>query len=362
MPLHIVRNDITLMQCDAIVNPTNTMLYATGGTDARIHEAAGPELDAACEALGSCAVGEAKCTPGYRLPVRYIFHTVGPMWVDGTHGEPEQLAACYRACLALAGEYHCASVAFPIISAGTFGFPKDLALEIANRELSRYLLQHDLEVYLVIYDREIFRIGQRLFSDIRSYLDGHYEESVQTNAGYFQRPPAPMMSQSFKEAGAAPAAARPRRKPRLAKPDAAPAPSMSIAPDAAFGAFICEDSLEDRLAHLDESFSQMLLRLIDERGMKDSECYKRANIDRKLFSKIRNDLHYNPKKTTALAFAIALELSMDETRDLLQKAGYALSPASKFDVIIEYFIQSRNYNIFEINETLFYFDQALLGA
>ena len=362
MPLRIVRNDIALMECDAIVNPTNTQLFATGSTDARIHDAAGPEMDDACAALGGCSVGEAKCTPGFRLPCRYVFHTVGPMWMDGTQHEPELLASCYRACLRLAEEYSCASVAFPIISAGTFQFPKDLALEIATRELSRYLLHHDLTVYLVVYNYELFQISKRLFSDVESFIGEHYTPVVHGFPAMSYENAMNLPPPASAYGAQRPAGRRRARKPQPFAEQSAVRPSPAEAEERPMVSFSMAGGLEERLAHLDESFTQMLLRKIDERGIKDSDCYKRANVDRKLFSKIRNDPFYRPKKTTVLAFAIALEMPMEETRDFLRKAGYALSNSNKFDVIIEYFIQNRNYNIFEINETLFYFDQSLLGA
>lgn len=351
MPMRIVRNDITVMPCDAIVNPTDPVFSGFGGTDAAVHRAAGAELDAACRALGGCAVGEAKRTPGYQLPCRHVFHTVGPVWINGKQREAELLADCYRACLSLAEEYGCESIAIPIISAGTFGFPKDLALQIAVREISAHLLAHDRVVYLVVYNRELFQISSRLFDSVQAFIDDHYvqthlsENDFAANLSY-----SIGMPQTRPPTGKRPSAVKPR------PPQQAPASAGFEKREEHASA-----DLESLLENLDESFSQMLLRKIDERGIKDSDCYKRANVDRKLFSKIRNDVHYKPRKTTAIAFAIALELSMSETQDLLRKAGYTLSRSNKFDVIVEYFIRHRNYDIFEINETLYAFDQVLLG-
>lgn len=328
MPFMIVRNDITKMQCDAIVNAANTRLASGGGVCGAIHAAAGPELEAACAALGGCATGKAKITPGYRLPARYVIHAVGPRWIDGSHGEPELLASCYRDALALAKAYSCESVAFPLISAGIFGYPRDQALQVAVSEVSAFLMHHEMRVYLVVYDRQSFQISARLQQDVAEYIDEQY-----VAAHFIPR----------------------ERNVELSMP--MPAAYGVAAPSA--GAPV---SLEEMLRQTDESFSQMLLRKIDEKGMTDAQCYKKANIDRKLFSKIRGDIHYRPSKATALAFAVALELSLEETRELLERAGFALSHASKFDIIIEYFIRTKNYNIFEINETLFAFDQNLLGT
>lgn len=336
MPIQIVRNDITKMKCDAIVNAANSSLLGGGGVDGAIHRAAGPRLLADCRKLGGCPVGEAKLTKGYGLPGKYVIHTVGPVWQGGSHGEKELLVSCYRRSLEIAAEHRFESVAFPLISSGAYGYPKDQALKVAMDTIRDFLMEHELFVYLVIFDRASCTIGEKLFADIRSYIDDRYaalhsddrrSRNLSEEMGRMSAPSAPM-------AGAA-------------KPMSSP---------------FREAGLSDALKQLDESFSQMLLRKIDEKGMTDAQCYKRANIDRKLFSKIRGNVHYKPKKTTALAFAISLELSLEETRELLMKAGFALSHSSEFDIIIEYFIRHGNYNVFEINEALFAFDQSLLGA
>lgn len=338
MPLQMIRNDITRVPCDAIVNAANRSLRGGGGVDGAIHQAAGPGLDEECRTLGGCRVGEAKITKGYNLPCKYIIHTVGPRWFGGHFGEPKQLAACYQASLKLAKEYGCRSVAFPLISSGAFGFPKEQALQIAVSEISRFLLENDMQVYIVVYDHDGFRISKKLLHEITEYIDEHYvEEHPFTRKANVHA----WDDACYEESDACPTC---------------PAPS------AVFGDAQPSQSLEDLISTMDESFSQMLLRKIDEKGISDAACYKKANIDRKLFSKIRGDVHYKPSKATVLAFAIALELPLDEARDMLMKAGFALSHSSKFDIIIEYFIRNGNYNIFEINEALFAFDQPLLGA
>lgn len=331
MPLQIVRNDITKMRVDAIVNAANETLLGGSGVDGAIHQASGPELLAECRTLHGCKTGQAKITKGYRLPAKFVIHTVGPVWEGGSYGERDLLVSAYRSSLELALEHRCETVAFPLISSGVFGYPKDQALKVAVDTIGDFLLLHDMTVYLVIFDKAAYTISGKLFSDIAAYIDDRYVDE-HTNSDEERR----------------------RRQFRVLA--SAPMLEAEAAPAAVSG------SLDEALELLDESFSQMLLRKIDEAGLTDAECYKRANVDRRLFSKIRSDIHYKPSKPTAMAFAVALELPLEDAREMLQKAGFAFSHASKFDIIVEYFIAHRNYNIFEINEALFAFDQSLLGG
>ena len=251
------------------------------------------------------------------------------MWNGGKCGEREQLASCYRTSLVLAKEHGCETVAFPLISSGVFGYPKDQALRVAVDTISEFLAENDMTVYIVIFDRAAYQIGNKLFADIAAYIDDHYVDAHTDS--------------------------RRERMRRMGVVENRMLTAYEDAPMAVGG-------LDEALAHLDAGFSETLLGLIDRSGKKDAEVYKKANVDRKLFSKICNNPNYKPSKPTAVAFAIALELNLRETRDLIARAGYALSPSSKFDVIIEYFIMQRNYDIFKINEALFAFDQSLLGA
>ncbi len=374
MPFQIVRNDITRMRVDAIVNPTDRTLSGGGGLDGSIHRAAGPGLDKACRKLGGCELGEARLTRGYNLPCRYVIHTVGPVWRGGDAGEEAALRRCYKNSLALAADKRCASVALPLISSGTFGFPKDKALRISSEEIASFLDSHEITVYLVVFGQESVALGHELFEDIREYIDDHYSDAAEAmyRRGNRRRedttgmPVGSASSSSFYE----PKELRAETSVDYYVASPMPAQSMPQAPlpnakKKAISLFPPLDAtrvLKRRLDQMDESFQQSLLRLIDESGLSDVQCYKRANVDRKLFSKIRGDIHYRPRKTTALAFAIALELDIEETEELLRKAGYALSNSSKFDVIVRYFIECGRYDIFEINEALFYYDQALLGA
>lgn len=423
MPVQLVRNDITKIHCDAIVNAANSSLLGGGGVDGAIHRAAGRELLKECMTLGGCKTGQAKVTGGYKLPCRYVIHTVGPKWRGGNDGERQLLESCYRESLRLAEEKGCESVAFPLISSGICGYPKDQALRVAMDVISEFVMEHDMLVYLVMFDKASCQIGEKLFSDIQAYIDDHYvelhldenyemmreaqesqlfemedeepcvmepqkamwqedEEAWQalssgvreekTLASRFRWPrrrrdadeepfgaarSCPVKWQKDEEPIAMPFAEESVTVPNGENPIAmASAMEPTMMPYAA-----AAPSLEELVNQVDESFSQMLLRKIDEKEMTDAQCYKKANIDRKLFSKIRKDVHYKPSKTTAIAFAIALELPLEETKDMLMKAGFALSHSNKFDIIIEYFIQHKNYNIFEINEALFTFDQSLLG-
>ncbi len=336
MPLQIIRNDITKVHADAIVNAANSSLLGGGGVDGAIHRAAGPELLEECRALRGCEVGQAKITKGYNLPAKYIIHTVGPIWNGGMNNEEKLLSDCYRNSLELARENSFESIAFPLISSGAYGYPKDKALKTAISVIGEFLLAYDMTVFLVVYDKAAFVLSEKLFSSIEQYIDDKYIEVHYCARS--SRSELPMMRENAIE-----------DEPLL---------------DSKAYAFKKKRkrSLDDMVKNMDETFSQMLLRLIDEKGMTDAETYKKANIDRKLFSKIRNDIDYKPSKPTAIAFAIALKLNLDETRDLLMRAGFALSHSSKFDIIIEYFIEEGNYNIFEINEALFIFDQNLLGG
>lgn len=343
MPIRIVRNDITKIECDAIVNAANSSLLGGGGVDGAIHKAAGKGLLLECMKLGGCKVGQAKLTKAYKLPSKFVIHTVGPKWKGGQKGEKELLESCYRESLRIAIDNNCESVAFPLISSGVYGYPKDQALRVAVDVISSFLVEHDMLVYIVVFDKSAFQISEKLFADIASFIDDKYADTHFE----FNRTRSDAWGESTLLG-----------ETRILPDEdfvgmSAPCTQAVTAPKAI--------SLEDAVNQIDESFSQMLLRKIDEKGLTDAECYKKANVDRKLFSKIRSDVHYRPSKPTTIAFAVALELSLEETKDMLMKAGFALSRSNKFDIIIEYFISNNNYNVFEINEALFAFDQSLLG-
>ena len=345
MPFLMIRNDITKVAADAIVNPANRNLLQGSGTSRAIYHAAGEqELTAACETIGHCDLGKAVCTPAFGLPATYIFHAVCPAWHGGGFGEAEQLVGAYYAALELAAEYHCESVAFPLLSSGNYGCPKEQAFRIAVDTITQYVMEHDLTVYLVLYDRDSLAVSRKLFASVEEYIDDHYVAQNDESYGSGRR------RREWAE-----------RRWRLEE-EAAPMSDAVAAPPPPAAAPMAARSLESLMDNLGESFSTRLLRLIDERGLKDSTVYKQSNISRQHFSKIQCNRDYNPKKKTVLAFAVGLHLSEDETIDLLKSAGYAFSDGSKRDWIVRYCLEHKIYNINQVNTLLFEHDQEQLGA
>ncbi len=427
MSFNIVRNDITKVYADAIVNTANPKPVYAGGTDAAVYAAAGAEaLLKERQKIGDIAVGHAAVTPAFALNAKYIIHTVGPEWTGGDNGEREAVKSCYESSLKLAKELGCESIAFPLIATGVYGFPKDEALKIAVSVFSEYLLQEDMEITLVVFDRESFVLSDKVFSDVDEYIDDNYVcEALEDEYEADRREKdAPSVRQDIMEAPkAAFMASEDSSKGRInnlfgvlgrlgRKKESFPwsdegakteAPSEVLAEDKAPSALkeaerstapvadriresaarqkspseaYCGNampeaisgkpgkarSLDDLMANVSETWQESLFRLIDEKGYTDTEVYKRANVDRKLFSKIRSNADYQPKKITAVAFALALNLNLDETKDLIGRAGYALSPSSRFDLIIEYFIENGVYDTYTINLALFEHDQPLIGV
>ncbi len=350
MPFSIIQNDITKVRADAIVNTANRHPAFGRGTDEAIYSAAGREkLLAARKKIGEMKRGEAVVTEGFDLPAKYIIHTVGPRWQGGMRNEFDTLASCYRKSLQLAKVLQCESIAFPLISAGTHGFPKDKALKVALQEIRSFLQDNDMDVSLVVFDRRTFELSRDLAGKVDRFIDERLASrpkySLRVGGSFYKRP----------DKGDAPSNAAPYREEEdrvEAAKESAPVYDESPMPSV---------GLDEIMGEIGETFQQRLLKLIDEKGMTDTEVYKRANMDRKLFSKIRCNPVYRPKKKTALALAIALELDMNETTDLLARAEYAFSPSNKFDLIIEYCIQTKIYDIFEINAILFDHELPLLA-
>ena len=377
MPFEIIRNDIANVKADAIVNTANPRPVVGAGTDAAIHHKAGPGLLQARREIGDITVGQCAITPAYGLDARYVIHTVGPVWVDGAHGEKQLLESCFRNSLEMAAEYDCSSIAFPLISSGIYGFPRHEALQIAVQTFSHFLMDHDMQIYLVVWDKDAFRLSEKLFDGVRSFIDEHYIEEKRFTYGFFMSGDASPRRRREQENQAICDAMCPQESQfhRSSLPtQSAGVRSKSTSPQPCFLAKkqpCCPlptahadtpPSLDELLKNTDAGFTETLLKLIDETGKKDSEIYKRANVSKQHFSKIRNNPDYKPTKATALAFAIALELDLDQTQDLIGRAGYALTNSSKFDVIITYFITIKNYDMFDINMTLFQFDQMTLGV
>ena len=332
MPFQIIRNDITKVKADAIVNTANPKPMIGRGTDSAIYKAAGDKLLLKeRKKIGDIAPGQAVHTNAFQLDAKYIIHTVGPVWIDGNQGERDILHSCYENVLNKAAELSCSSIAFPLIATGVYGFPKEEALQIALAEISRFLLSHDMKVIIVVFDRKAFELSGMLVGDIEEYIDEHSAKKLREEEYYGDY--------------------EYERRMRLARHRVA-TPTF---PD------ISGKSLDEVLESRGDTFQQRLFKLIDESGLDDVTVYKKANIDRKVFSRIRCKEDYKPKKKTAVAFAIALQLDMPTMLDLLSRAEIAFSSSNKFDLIITYFITNKVYDIYEINAALFKYGQPTLG-
>ncbi|KFI51306.1 macro domain-containing protein [Bifidobacterium callitrichos] len=377
MPLRLVRQDITRLDVDAVVNAANTALRMGGGVCGAIFRAAGASrMQEACDRLSPIRTGQAVATAGFDLPARYVIHTAGPVWQGGDHGEETLLRACYRNSLTLAVRLKCGSIAFPLISSGIYGYPKAQALDVAVDEIRRFLDSSeetpkrddpdhgddpadraDLDVYLCVFDKEAFAAGTAFDRQLRAYIDDHYV------AGHTDSRRSRMMEMRELGHPSENIVNDDESELRLESPTPLTQSVTSLSPTPRSAAPVSAPhySQRDVLADLDEPFNVILLRLIDSKGFSDVDVYKRANISRKLFSKIRCGNGYMPGKKTVLALAIALRLDLDETDDLLACAGYALSHSVKFDVIVEFFITHGVFDVLTINEVLFRYDQPLLG-
>ena len=342
MPLQIIRQDITKMRVDAIVNTTNEEMIGYSGVDLAIHTIAGAELDAECAKLAPLGLGQAKLSGAYGLPCKHVIHTSGPEWRGGLLGESIILRSCYIESLKLAVKSGCRSVAFPLISSGVYGYPKDQVLKFAIQTITEFLFDHELTVYLCVFDKESYSFSQKLFSDIQEFINDEYVEEH---------------DEDFYEAFDGSVDEMP-----MAKSIQAPMCVDAMIPRKRETSSAAGKSLREYMKQMDRSFQEMLFDLIDESGMTDVECYKKANVDKRTFSKIKSNKDYKPSKQTVIAFAISLQLDMDTTQELLATAGFTLSRSRVFDKIIRYFIHNGNYDIFEINEALFEFDQVLLGC
>ncbi|MBR6402538.1 MAG: macro domain-containing protein [Eubacterium sp.] len=347
MPLKIIRNDITKVAADIIVNSANPKPIYETGTDHAIYSAAGiDELLAERKKIGELLVGEIAVTPAFNLNAKYIIHTVGPIWFGGNSGELDYLKSCYRKSLDKAVELNCESIAFPLISTGVYMFPRDKALQVAMSTISEILFEYDMTVYLVVFDKKSFQLTGKVFTDVDDYID---DDSVFESQGEEYRA---ILERVDPE----------RREEAMHFIRNADDASRQAVIRRVFGRRNQTKSLDEMIDTSELNFHDKLLSLIDERGMTDPEVYKKANLDRKLFSKIRCTQDYKPRKKTAVALALALELEFDEMVDLLMRAGIAFSPSSKFDKIVEYFVKNGIYDVQTINLSLFEHGEDTLGA
>lgn len=337
MPFKIVRNDITKMRCDAIVNTANTKPIIGSGCDYAVYKAAGKRRlsEYREKNIGEVPEGDVFLTPGFRLPARYIIHAVSPLYIDGAHGEEEKLRVCYRKSLLLAWEQRCRSIAFPVISTGSFGYPKEEGIRIAADEIQAFLQNHEMLIYLVVFDARSARYGKRFDKDLQAYIDENYvdakhheEYSVQTMALRCDLDDESISSY---------------------EDDLYEEDSDEDSEEENEFTELDESKLEERMKHLTDSFSEYLLYLIEEKGMTNADVYKRALVDKKTFSKIKNHTDYHPQKMTAMCLCMGAKLNLDETRDLLARAGYALSPCDKTDIIFSYFIENQIYDMIELD-------------
>ncbi len=318
MPLFMIQEDITRIKVDAIVDPTDSWFSGSGGTDYAIHRAAGPGLQEELQFLSPLETGKAVITSGYDLSAKYIIHTVGPIWEGGDNNEAELLADCYRNSMKLALGKGCRSIAFPIISGGTFGFPNDDALQIAKSVISDCLQDNDLLVYIVAHRLHTFNLGAKLFSDVSRFVKENYIElDVAT-----------------------------------------PAIEAPIS-DVQHSADYLDLDLSEMLKNKSETFSCMLDRLRDEQGLSGPDLYKKAWVNKTVYSKIMNNINYQPAKITAVAFGLALELPWERFTELVGSAGYAMTRTSKFDIVIEYLVKQKKYNVEEVNAVLYELDPDL---
>lgn len=362
MPFEIIRNDITRTAADAIVNPANPDPVVGGGTDSAIHAAAGPKLLEARKRIGKIAVGTSAKTKAYDLPAKYVLHTVSPVWIDGAHGEEALLRRSYDAALSLANKLHCRSIAFPLLSAGTYGFPQEIALRAALGAFTDFLLTRDMQIYLVMFGQEPYSLARGLFGDLKAYIDDRYvgdAEKAEYGADrYAVNDRRRAMLQAMREDDlirpeadeAACKASFDAAKPQMYRPALCPKAAMRPKAEPKASA---PQSLKAILGGVESTFSEHLLDLLKERGEKDSDVYRRAEISRQLFHKIINKKDYQPTKSTAIQLALGLRLNLAQTQKLLEKAGYSLTRSSKTDLVVQYFIERGEYSIVTVNTALY---------
>lgn len=359
MAFKIIRNDITKMNTEAVVNTANSCTIVGPGCDYAIYQAAGYDelLEYRKKNIGMVPEGEAFLTPGFGLSAKYIIHAVSPMYADGNSSEEEKLRSCYRSCFQLAKENQIKSIAFPLISTGSFGYPKEEGMRIAVDEVNAFLLENNMEIYLVVFDEKATGLGKRLYPDLEAYIDLKYVEEQEEYAATTPRDTAqPRVARDF-TANCMPMAMPVEEKSRksflkgtILKKSAKSAERTYEACEEVFDFEEEHESrLQERMKHLSDTFSQYLMYLIQSKQMENAEVWKRAIVDKKVFSKIKNNPNYHPQKRTALCLCIGAKLNLDEAKDLLARAGYALSPCDKMDIIFSYFIENEIYDMIELD-------------
>ena len=336
MPLKIIRNDITKMETEAIVNTANKHVAVGDGCDTAVYDAAGywQLLEYREKYIGEVPEGEVFITPGFKLPSKYIIHAVSPRYRGGDKGEEEKLRSCYRKSLELAEQHDIKSIAFPLIATGSFRYPKEKGMRIALDEINAFLLKSDMLIYLVVFDVEGTELAKKISPDLEEYINLHYiGEKI-----YFASVSTPV-----------PTAPKRQAKKSISKSISDISAAASKEKKAFYFEEQQQEELKNRVSHISDTFSQYLMYLIKSKNLKNVEVYTAALIDRKNFSKIKNNKDYQPKKFTALCLCVGAKLSLDETKDLLTRAGYALSPSDKTDIIFSYFIENQIYDMIEID-------------
>ena len=387
MPFEIVRNDITNMHADAIVNTANPRPIIGAGTDSAIHAKAGPQLLEARRAIGNIERGHSAITPAFGLDAKYVIHTVTVYWRGGKHGEADILRSAYDSALALALENDCQSIAIPLMAAGSYGFPKQLALQIANEAISSFLLQHEMDIFLVVFNKDVFRLSRQLRKDVQTFVDDNYiartslleygydaeselQEDVRRrspnrcrNAARLRAEADELFSsvlhraQDAEEAHVSGAAKEVAPKECMPEGSVGAMPSAPAPQSAPLTAY---DNLDDLLRHRAENFPEAIMRIMNEKNLSNPTVYRRAGMDKRLFSKIISGKSH-PTKSNALLIALGLQLDIAQTQELLAKAGYALTNSSRSDLVVMFFIQRGDYNVIRINEVLFDMDLPVIS-
>ena len=352
MPFKIVRNDITKMNTEAIVNTANDHVSVGTGCDSAVYKAAGVDvlLKYREENIGFVPEGGAFITPGFNLKAKYIIHAVSPLYMGGDKGEEEKLRSCYRKSLQIAKENGIKSISFPLISTGGFGYPKEEGMRIAVDEINAFLLSNDMEIFLVVFDTKATQLGEKIFPELEAFIDHNYvKEAREEEYG-----DAYIEERSMKSAMSAGV---------MPMEESICDSCMSIADDdfdecdeEAFDLWDDEDSvlelekkLNERLAHKADTFSEYLLYLIESKNMTNVEVYKRACLTKQYFHKINKNKDFHPEKIKALLLCVGAKLNLDETKELLARAGYALSPADLTDIIFTFFIEHKHYDVIDID-------------